>query len=415
MMKIDFLPTKKFKNTLITLRLIAPYEADTINYRSILPQVLASSTDKYRNKSALSRHLDGLYGTQMSVFTAKVGLESAIHFQLLFPSDRFLPNQESVSEKVVDLLKQILFYPKTNQGIFTKRAVEEEIRLLKEAIEAEYNDKSEYAFQQFKKIMFENERYSFRSKGIYERLNEITPESLWQYYLNVLKNDTLHLSVVGDFNQTHLERLLSQTFNGVFKENPHHWIDDETKIISQVRRIQEFNDLKQAKLFIGYRTNVRFDSEKYLSMMVLNILLGDSDQAKLFRIIREEHHLCYSIGSTYDSNKGIIIVSMGIEPENENKAVDLAVEVIQSLKKGIISDDELAFAKAFQIKRIRQRDDSILSLSASDFYYRKVYGTTYDTHKLVEMIDSVSKEDIIACAESLILDTIYVLTKKDNQ
>ena len=100
MMKIDFLPTKKFKNTLITLRLIAPYEADTINYRSILPQVLASSTDKYRNKSALSRHLDGLYGTQMSVFTAKVGLESAIHFQLLFPSDRFLPNQESVSEKI---------------------------------------------------------------------------------------------------------------------------------------------------------------------------------------------------------------------------------------------------------------------------------------------------------------------------
>jgi predicted Zn-dependent peptidase len=105
---------------------------------------------------------------------------------------------------------------------------------------------------------------------------------------------------------------------------------------------------------------------------------------------------------------------MGIEPENEVKEIDLAICVIETIKKGEFSDDELNFAKIFQVKRIRQRDDSILSLSASDFYYRNVYGKTYDTSDLVQDIEKISKEDIIRCAETLILDTIYVLTKKEN-
>ena len=414
MITIDLLPTKKFKTTLITLRLIAPYDVETINYRAILPQILASSTKKYRNKSALSRHLDDLYGTQMSVFTAKIGLESAIHFQLLFPSDRFLPNQESLSEKIVELLNQIIFYPRTLHGVFPVRGVKDEIRLLKEAIEAEYNDKTDYAFQQFRKTMFAHERYSYRSKGIYERLDEVTPNSLWTYYQDVIKNDTIHLSVCGDFNETTLKNSLNKIANLGDRNNPHQWIDNETKSISQVTYVQENNDIKQAKLFLGYRTDIRFDSNKYLAMMVFNILLGDSDQAKLFRIIREEHHLCYSVGSSYDSNKGVIIVSVGIEPVNEEKAKNLTVQVVEALIKGKFTEDELAFAKAFQIKLIHQRDDSILSLSASDFYYRKVYGLTYDTVKLVESIEAITKEDIIECANTLILDTIYVLTKKDN-
>ena len=414
MITIDFLPTFKFKTTLITLRLIAPFDVDTINYRAILPQVLASSTKKYKNKAALSRLLDHFYGTQMSVFTTKIGFESAIHFQLQFPSDRFLPNHESLSKKIITLLYQIIFEPNVINGVFPKKIVKDEVHLLKEAFEAEYNDKNEYAFQQFRKSMFENELYSYRSKGIYEQLDEITPASLWDYYQEMLKEDSIEISVVGDFTQSDLDKSIKEVFRNGFKNNTHRWIDDETKSITSVKNIREFNDIKQAKLFLGYRTDIRFNTKDYLAMMVLNILLGDSDQAKLFRIIREEHHLCYSVGSTYDSNKGLIIVSMGIEPENEEKAKNLAVSVIESIKNGDFSEDELNFAKIFQIKRIRQRDDSILSLSASDFYYRNVYGVTYDTSLLVQMIELVSKEDIIYCANTLILDTIYALTKKEN-
>lgn len=414
MITIDYLPTSKFKTTLITLRLIAPFSIETINYRAILPQVLASSTKKHKNKSALSRHLDYLYGTQMSVFTTKIGFESAIHFQLQFPSDRFLPNHESLSKKIITLLYQIVFEPNQINGIFPKKIVNDEVHLLKEAFEAEYNDKNDYAFQQFRKVMFEGEQYSYRSKGIYERLDEITPASLWDYYQLMLKTDSIELSVVGDFNQIDINHYIEEVFSNGFRLNVHRWIDDESKPIVSVKKIREFNDIKQAKIFMGYRTNIRFDTKDYLAMMVLNVLLGDSDQAKLFRIIREENHLCYSVGSTYDSNKGVIIVSMGIEPENEVKAIDLAICVIETIKKGEFSDDELNFAKIFQVKRIRQRDDSILSLSASDFYYRNVYGKTYDTSDLVQDIEKISKEDIIRCAETLILDTIYVLTKKEN-
>ncbi|PKL01548.1 MAG: hypothetical protein CVV56_00775 [Tenericutes bacterium HGW-Tenericutes-1] len=414
MFKIDLLPTKKFKSTLITVRLIAPFNQESLNYRAILPQVLASSTKKYRSKAGMTRRLDYLYGTQMSVFTSKLGFESIIHFQVQFPSDRFLPNQESLSEEVIELIKQIIFHPLTKNGVFSKNVVNDEIRLVKEALEAEYNDKGDYAFQQFKKIMFENELYALRSKGDYETLDLVTPETLWNAYLAMLKNDSFHISVVGDFNELKIKKLLLKTFDFQWKERPHQWVDTETKLISQVARVPELNDVKQAKLFLGFRSEIRIDSKDYLAMSVFNTLFGDSDQAKLFRTIREEQHLCYYVSSSYDSNKGVVFISMGVEPGNEDLASRLAIETLEKIKSGEFSEEDLAFAKSFQIKRIRQRDDSILTLSAMDFYFRNLYGVSYDTLQLVQSIDSLSKEDIMKCANSLILDTYYYLTRRND-
>jgi len=378
-----------------------------------LPQILTASTRKYRSKSGLSRRLDYLYGTQLSVFTSKIGLESVIHFQIQFPSDRFLPNQESLSDEIIELLRQILFHPMIKNGIFTQRVIKDEIRLLKEAFEAEYNDKNDYAFQQFRKTMFQNELYALRSKGEYETLDSVTPTTLWNAYQNMLKNDSKQVSVIGDFDLVHLERSIFKAFEMGWNENEHHWVDNETKLYSEITRLREFNDVKQAKIFIGFRSDIRIDSHHYLTMTVLNTMLGDSDQAKLFRVIREERHLCYYVSSTYDSNKGVVFVSMGVEPSNEEMASNLAIETIEKIKKGDFTDEDIAFAKSFQSKRIRQRDDSILSLSAMDFYYRKIHGVTYDTEKLITAIEHINREDIINCANALKLDTIYFLTKKD--
>lgn len=415
MFKIDLLPTKKFKSTLITVRLIAPFKKESLNYRAILPQVLASSTKKYRSKAGMTRRLDYLYGTQMSVFTSKLGFESIIHFQVQFPSDRFLPNQESLSEEIIQLIKQIIFHPLTYKNVFSKNAIQDEVRLVKESLEAEYNDKGDYAFQQFKKIMFENELYALRSKGDYETLDLVTPESLWTAYQHMLYNDSFHVSVAGDFDESKIRKLLKDAFDYQWEESTHQWVDTETKLITQVKFFPEYNDIKQAKLFLGYRTNIRIDSKEYLAMTVFNTLLGDSDQAKLFRTIREEQHLCYYVSSSYDSNKGALFISMGVEPGNEDLASNLAKNILESLKKGDFTEDDLAFAKSFQIKRVRQRDDSILSLSAMDFYFRNLYGISYDTNLLVQSIDSISKEDIITCANSLQLDTYYYLTRRDEE
>lgn len=414
MISIDLLPTHKFKSTLVTVRLIAPFDKNTVNERAILPQVLASSTKKYRSKAGMTRRLDYLYGTQMSVFTSKLGFESIIHFQVQFPSDRFLPNHESLSVEVIDLIKQIIFHPMTRNGVFSKSVVQDEIRLVKEALEAEYNDKGDYAFQQFKKIMFENELYSLRSKGDYETIDHVTPESLWNAYQLMLKNDSFHVSVAGDFDETQIETQIFKSFDYHWNELPHAWVDTETKLFSDVTQFRELNDVKQAKLFLGFRSDIRINSENYLAMSVFNTMFGDSDQSKLFRIIREEQHLCYYVSSSYDSNKGVIFVSMGVEPGNEELASQLALKTLETIKQGDFSDEDFEFAKTFLIKRIRQRDDSILSLSSMDFYYRQLYGVTYHTESIVHSIAQLNKNDLIACANLLKLDTFYALTRRNS-
>ena len=413
MIKIDFYPTNKFKTTLLCIRLIAPFSVETINDRALIPQILASGTKKYRSKAGLSRRLDFLYGTSFSVFTAKIGFQSVIHFQIQFPSEVFLPEQESISFEVIDLLKEIIFNPMIKNGHFAKTVVDEEVRLLIENFESEYNDKNEFAFQQFKKAMFQGELYSHRSKGDLATLNQVSPQSLWNSYQSMIHEDEIHVSVVGMFDQKAIESHLSLAFPFGNQLQVEQWIDTQTKTIASPIRITEQNSVKQAKIFLGFRTHYRYDDIEHPSMVVFNTLFGESDQSKLFRIIREEQHLCYYVSSSYDSNKGFLFVSMGVEPGKELQAIDHVTDVLKRIQNGEISEDELNFAKVSQNRRIRQKDDSIVSLSASDFYYRQVHHLPYDTLTILEQLEAVSKEKVVQAAKSLVLDTLYTLTKKD--
>jgi len=412
MIKIDLFPTKKFKTTLITVRMIAPFEKTTINDRALIPGILVASTKRYKSKAGISRRLDGLYGTILNVFTSKIGIQSVIHFSVQFPSDRFLPEHESLSLEAVELLKEIIFNPLTKSGYFPKSVVSDEIRLLKENIESEYNDKNEYAFQQFKKAMFKDELYALRTRGDYDTLDQSTPKSLWEGYQEMIKNDEIHISVVGDFDSVAITKELNLNFDIGRHDMPHQWIDTEGRIASEPRVIEEFNHIKQAKIMIGFRTSIRFGTDDYMAMVVFNTLFGDSDQARLFRVIREEHHLCYYVSSSFDSNKGVLFITLGVEPGQESKATDLALKVLDDMKAGLWSDEDLEFAKSFQNKRIRQRDDSIVSLSSTDFYFRQVYGEPYDTAEQLRNLSSVERTDIIRSSQSLRLDTVYTLTKK---
>ena len=415
MINIDLLPTTKFKTTLITLRMIAPFEKKSINSRAIIPQILAAGTKHYKSKAGMSRRLDSLFGSQLNVYTLKIGLASVIHFSIQFPSERFLPQGVNLSKDIIKLFKEIIFEPMTIKGIFAKNLINDEIRLIRENFEAEYNDKTDYAFQQFKKAMFRNELYGLRTKGDYDLLHEITSEKLWNDYLMMLKNDTIQVSVVGDFDSVKIVQLLQEELNFSNVYHNYQWVDNESKLIEKTTKITEMNSVKQAKLMIGLRTDIRFNHPKYMSMVIFNTLLGDSDQSRLFQIIREKQHLCYYVSSTYDANKGVIFISMGIEPSQEEKAINLAVDILDNLKNIKVDDEEINLAKQFQNKRIRQRDDSLASLSGTDFYYRHVFQKPYSIEYVIESLSLVTASDLLSCANSLTLDTIYTLTGKEAQ
>jgi len=410
---LQVIETAKFKTFSLALRFSSAFLPDTINDRAILPDVLLGGTRHSPSREALQTRMDALYGLSVSCGTDKVGRQSVIWFEMKSVNESYLPKGATTVSAALDLMHEILFEPKMIDGHFRKKTVEEEKRMLKEDFEAEYNDKTEFAYNRFANIMFEKELAKYRAKGIYETMDDISVSTVTKAYHSMLENDQVTLIATGDFTMERIQELVFSRFRFPSPAAPEAWLDREEKTIGEPTLIREYGDLNQARLNIGYRINVRFGDASYYTASLLNGILGEFDHSKLFQIVREKHTLCYYINSIYDSNKGVISIMAGIDPQNEEKALRLIQEVIESVQNGEISAEELLLAKESLSKRIRQNADSPERLSNLFFLYQKNLNRPYQPEVSLATLRAVTAADIQKLSQNLLLDTTYLLTKKE--
>ncbi len=104
--------------------------------------------------------------------------------------------------------------------------------------------------------------------------------------------------------------------------------------------------LEQVHLCLGAPAVSR-KSEQVFAMDVLNAILGGSSCSRMFQRIREERGLAYSVGSSLSvyADAGILEVYAGTGKEHVREVLALAGDILDELRGGGISDDEVAFAK----------------------------------------------------------------------
>ncbi|MDD3842667.1 MAG: pitrilysin family protein [Candidatus Izemoplasmatales bacterium] len=410
---LQCIKTTKFKTVSIALRFASAFLPKTINNRALLPDVLLGGTQKYSTKARLQKQMDALYGLSLNAGTEKIGQESVIYFEMKFVNAKYLPDRGMELAEAFDLLAEIIYHPRLIKGQFRKQTLSEELRLLKEDFEAEYINKSEYAYNQMLKTMFKTELYQYRAKGIYETLDDVTVQTLMDAYLEMIHHDDVTIICVGDFEYATIDALIASRF--VFESLVHQekWLDLETKnqIIPTI--VVENANVNQARLNLGYRFLVRFGDYDYYAAVVFNAIFGEFDHSQLFQTVRENSKLCYYINSLYDSNKGMISVMAGVDPGSENQTLALIGTIVKKIQTGHITEEEIQIAKASLCKRIRQNADSPERLAHLFFLYRKTLGIDFNPSKSLAAIAAVSKSDVIDVANKLSLDTTYILTKKD--
>lgn len=407
---IRLVPTDKFKTIHIQVRFAAPFRPETLNLRALLPYVLLAGTAAIPTKRRINDRLDFLYGAQLGGDVAKSGMMNVISLSITTVNEKYLPGAVRIFADALDLFADIIFRPRLMQGAFRKNVVSEEIRLLKEDIEADYADKGERSFRRLTEIMFKDELAKYRSKGDYDTLAAVTPAALTAAYYDMLTQDDVEMTVVGDFDPSTLLDLIRSRF--IFAHRPirPEWLDFETKAIAAPTMVVEREDISQARLQRGYRTETRSGSPRYYAMLVFSALFGDADTSLLFRVVREQERLCYYVYSSYAATKGVVFVAAGIDPGKENAAIGLIEVVLGDIAAGKFSDADLGLARFAVIKRMRQSTDTIRGLVTDYAFFDHLYGRSFDLDYGIGEVGKVTREMIIDCAEELVLDTTYVLT-----
>lgn len=400
------LPTNKFKTNYISVYMARPLDRMEVTKNALLPYVLNAGSNKYKDQVQISNRLDELYGASFGCGVTKSGERHITSFKMTLVNDLYL--DEAIFEQGVEFLKEIILNPLVKDSKFDSNIVEIEKEKQIESIKARINDKARYASERLIEEMCKDEVYSIYDHGYEEDMEIIDEANLYEFYKKFLATSKIYIVVSGEFDKQRVIDVVKKNFK-FERENILPLLEEEyKKEVESVKYPIDNMNVVQGKLCLGFRSNVYYKDDDYYKLIMYSNVLGGGAHSKLFVNVREKESLCYYIYSSVDKYKSLLTISCGIEIKDYDRCKELILKEMDDIKNGIISDDEFDNSKKALINGIKSMKDSIRTLS--NFAFAQCSRNTLRTpDEIIDLINNVTKEDIINISNKIKLDTVYFL------
>ena len=406
---IFFNRTQKFKTATVSIYIHRKLEAEEVAKNALLPYVLRRGCTAFPTSQDISGYLESLYGTIFDCSVNKKGEDQILAFNFEMIHDDY--TKDNMLEKVLNLAKSILFDPLVENGAFKSEYVRQEKEILKDMINGMLNNKMAYSIERCYQEMCKGEPFGNYELGSIEEVDNIQNEELFAHYQQVIKSSPIDIFISGNYEESSIHNMVNDVFkfkNEARKQYPESIIKSD---VAEVKTIEEQMDITQGKLTLGFRTKTSPKDQDYYALAVYNGILGGGPHSKLFNNVREKQSLAYYAFSRIEKFKGLMIIGSGIEIENYQKALEEIKLQVEEIKKGNISDYEYEATINSAINGIRSLSDSAFQME--DYYLSQLVGGTEDNFEsLIQKIQAVKKEDVVAVAQKIQLDTIYFLRSK---
>lgn len=404
--------TNNFKTNLYAIFLAIPLTRENATKNALLTAVLRRGSLNFRSQEDISRELEEMYGADFDCGIEKTGDNHILKFYISSISDEFIPADEDIDKKSIEILLDIVFNPLIENNGFKKDYVEGEKKNLRKIIEAKIDDKAQYSFDRCVEEMFKDEPYGLYKYGYIDDLDNITSEDLYNYYKELISSCKIDIFCSGTFEN--MEQMVSENENikRLEARKPNYIINNEQTERKESLNIdenivQESMQVTQGKLVIGLDVDNDMKDSRY-AVSVYNAILGGGANSRLFQNVREKESLAYTAGSSYIRQKNTIFIRCGIEIANYNKALSTIKLQLQGLKDGNITEDDINNAKKLIVSAVK----SIIAEQDTEitYYYGQELSDKFATiEEYINKINSVEKEQLIEIANSVSINTIYFL------
>lgn len=419
--KLHLIKTEKFKTNLVAVFLTTPITRENVTKNALISAVLRRGSKNMPTSLQISQELEEMYGASFDNGIDKTGDNHVLKFYLESVNDNFLPNeQENILKSSIDKLLEIIVNPVTENGVFKEEYVKQEKENIKRIIEGKTDNKARYAIDRCIEEMYKDEPYGLYKFGYIEDLKDITPQNLYEQYMQLIQNCKIDIFVSGNI-ENNVEEIINNNENitKLGDREPKYLINElEKKEKVEEKEIIEEQDVVQGKIVIGLDLTLENDNQKY-DALVYNSILGGTANSKMFQEVREKASLAYTAGSSYVRYKSNIFIKCGIEIKNYEKAMEIIRKQVEDMKKGKFTDEEIENAKKSIISTIKSIDDE-QDTQITYYFGQEITGNRITEVEYIEKIKNVNKENIVKIANSLTVNTIYFLrnyetTKEEQQ
>ena len=417
--KVHLIKNDNFKTDFTVVFLTIPLEKENITKNALIPAILRSGSRKYETYQKISEELEMLYGASFDCGIDKTGDNLVLKFYIESINDNYLPQINNNLEKVLEILLDIIFDPKVTNDEFDAEYIEIEKRNLEMIIKAQKDDKDQYAYDRCINIMYNNSGYGLSKYGNLEDLQTINPHNLYEQYKQLIDNSKIDIIISGDYDE---EKILNyvETNELIKKLNPRKEKININKYSTEIKdkkdksnEINEELDIVQGKLVIGLDILPNELGDFRFISILYNAIFGNGVSSKLFQIVREKESLAYTAKSEYIAQKNNIFIRCGIECQNYEKATELIKKLLEDMKNGEFSEEDIKKAKDYILAGVdainEEQDSQILFLFGQELTKMPL---TIEEHK--NNIQKVTKEQIVEFANKIQLNTIYFLKNGGN-
>ncbi len=324
--------------------------------------------------------------------------ENGIEIAPACGDDFFIINVQTTTaqiDKTLDILDEII-----NNASFDDYELEKKRSEILLKIKQHRDVPMNIALENFKTHIFENSVYSHSNTILEKTLPSVQREDVIKYYNKILDGKNIIVSINGNVDS---EKMIS-AFGSIIQDKKVPSADfskySVTKLTAPKTIKKSIKDLQTAWLFMGWQTAGVQDKKDFVTLKVINTILGSGMSSRLFTNLREQDGLAYQLGSSYSPMMlgGIFMSYIGTNPDTLEYSRDKMLHEINRLKMEFVSDSELQDAKD------RLKGGFIIALEtnsekASNIGVFEAYGFGYDfLNDYTKMIDEVTASDIIRVA-----------------
>lgn len=410
--KIHKIETNQFKTNLYAVFLATPLKRENVTKDALIAAILRRGTKNIISQDKISKELEEMYGASFDCGIEKTGDNHIIKFYLEALNEEFLPEKEELTQKCINILLDIVTNPFVENNGFKQEYVDGEKENLKQIINGKIDNKARYSLDRCVEEIFKGEPYGLYKYGYVEDLEKITPQNLYEYYKELIKNCKIDIYYSGIFDNDNTEKIIEKRLqeNNIEPRNAKYVINNEMtekKQKSETKTVEESMDVTQGKLVLGLQIDDNNKNSRFAAS-VYNAILGGGANSKLFQNVREKNSLAYTASSSYIRTKNVILVHCGIDIDKYEKALETIKEQIEDMKKGNFTDKDIEDAKKLiisSVKSISAEQDTEIT-----YDYGQELSNEHTTIKDYQQnIEQVKREQIVDIANKININTIYFL------
>ena len=294
-----------------------------------------------------------------------------------------------------NLLKAIeLYTDMIMNSSFDEVELSRELNVILEEYKMYRNNPSSHAASLFDSEIMKGTSFAVDIIGTKESIENTTREKILEYYKNRYRNENCVIVITGKFNEEEILNYLKNNFrlsDGVAPRNV-CLSYGESSYKSYVK-----DDTQQSYVFCGVHTFGSKDS-RLPALDILSTLMGGSMSSRLFKTIREEQGLAYSIGSHVEghADTGKFVITAGVSNDKVEDTIRSIKNEVDKLKTFSFTEAEFLKAKnlyksntIFSFEKMHQRMVEIGVEVLLDEGNKNI-------DDMIREIDAVTYEDVLA-------------------